>query len=320
MSPGRKPLRFGVFPLGIAGTPDGLATGPLDDPDRIAGALEQLRGGGRPWLVRMYVVWTGPDSTARCLEELGRLAAHHWDLDVVLSYKDPTGDVDAWLGLVAETVTTWGNRLSTLQITGEANLTGGGDGDFPRVGEALVRGVIDAAAVKVDRGSTVEIGFAAAHDSQPESCFLWPQVRELGGSDFAAAVDYAGIDMYPDVFGPPMTLERLGGAVGLVLRVFRERVLEPIGIGLDVPVHVCENGWPTGSHRSAERQAACLETLVRSIDAVSAELNVTHWELFTLRDADSSKDDLFHQFGVLSDDYTPKPAFEQLAKLYSELG
>jgi len=127
------------------------------DPDRIAEALEQLRGGGRPWLVRMYVVWTGPDSAPRSLEELGRLAAHHWDLDIVLWYKDPTGDVDAWLGLVTEAVTNWGHRLSTLQITGEANLTGGGDGDFPRVGEALVRGVIDAAVVKADRGTTVEI-------------------------------------------------------------------------------------------------------------------------------------------------------------------
>ena len=36
-------------------------------------------------------------------------------------------------------------------------------------------------------------------------------------------------------------------------------------------------------------------------------------------DADSSKDDLFHQFGILKDDYTPKPAFDRLARLYSEL-
>jgi hypothetical protein len=105
--------------------------------------------------------------------------------------------------------------------------------------------------------------------------------------------------MYPDVFEPPKTLEQLSAAAGQALTSFRDRVLAPIGIGLDVPVHVCENGWPTGSRRSTERQVACVETLVRSIDAVAGELNVTHWELFTLRDAD---------------------AFERLTELYSELG
>jgi hypothetical protein len=49
------------------------------------------------------------------------------------------------------------------------------------------------------------------------------------------------------------------------------------------------------------------------------ELNVTHWELFTLRDADSTRDSLFHQFGVLRDDYSPKPAFERLRGLFREL-
>ena len=41
--------------------------------------------------------------------------------------------------------------------------------------------------------------------------------------------------------------------------------------------------------------------------------------LFTLRDADSSKDGMFHQFGVLRDDYSPKPAFERLRGLFREL-
>jgi hypothetical protein len=55
------------------------------------------------------------------------------------------------------------------------------------------------------------------------------------------------------------------------------------------------------------------------VHARREELNVTHWELFTLRDADSSRDSLFHQFGVLRDDYSPKPAFERLRGLFREL-
>ena len=46
---------------------------------------------------------------------------------------------------------------------------------------------------------------------------------------------------------------------------------------------------------------------------------MTHWQLFTLRDADSSKDDMFYRFGVLRDDYFPKPAFEVLRDLFAEL-
>ena len=43
------------------------------------------------------------------------------------------------------------------------------------------------------------------------------------------------------------------------------------------------------------------------------------YELFGLRDADSSKDDLFHQFGILRDDYTSKPAFTVYKDLIRQL-
>ena len=318
-----SPLRFGVFPLGVAGTPDGLASGAADDPELIAAALARLQGQGRPWLIRAYVVWTGRGSTRSCLDALRLWAAQPWDLDMVLCYRDPAGDVEGWLALVREAVATWGDRFSTVQVTSEANLAsapGAADGAFPRVAEALVGGVMAAAAAKRDCGATVEVGFAVAFAHRLEQSLLWPEVRRLGGAEFAAALDYVGIDMYPDVFGPPLALERLGGAASMVLRFFREQVLEPVGIGPSVAVHVCENGWPTGSRRSPQHQADALEALVRAVHAVRQELNVTHWELFTLRDADSTVDSLFYQFGILRDDYTPKPAFDRLAQLYHELG
>lgn len=100
-------LRFGVFPCGIAGTPDGLATGPPDDLDQITVALHELAGDKQPWLIRMYVVWTGAASTASCLRELGHIGALPWDLDVVLSYKD--GDVGAWVSFVRQVASEWGS-------------------------------------------------------------------------------------------------------------------------------------------------------------------------------------------------------------------
>jgi hypothetical protein len=50
---------------------------------------------------------------------------------------------------------------------------------------------------------------------------------------------------------------------------------------------------------------------------VAGELHVTHWELFTLRDTDSSGDDIFGHFGVLRDDYTPKAAYDVLRNVIS---
>jgi hypothetical protein len=125
--------------------------------------------------------------------------------------------------------------------------------------------------------------------------------------------------MYPDVFGPRIGLGRLPGAVGWLLRAFREQTLPIAGVPASTPVRICENGWPTGPDRPGDQQSRVLETVLRTVHDLRAELNITHWELFTLRDADSSKDDLFYRFGVLRDEYSPKPAFGVLRELIAEL-
>ena len=59
--------------------------------------------------------------------------------------------------------------------------------------------------------------------------------------------------------------------------------------------------------------------MLRAVHARRHELNVTHWELFALRDADSTRANPFHQFGIVRDDYSPKPAFERLRQTFAEL-
>jgi hypothetical protein len=66
-------------------------------------------------------------------------------------------------------------------------------------------------------------------------------------------------------------------------------------------------------------QAAVLDTVLRAVHDRRRELNVTHWELFALRDADSTRVNPFHQFGIVRDDYSPKPAFERLRRTCAEL-
>jgi hypothetical protein len=316
------PLVFGLFPLGLAGGPQGLASGPPDDIEQIGRAAARLQGDGPPLLVRMYVLWSGAASSAAAAAQVAELAAAPVSWDLVLAYRDANAQLGAWEEFVDGVVTDHGSQLAAIQVTGEANLTGvpaAADGAFPRATEALVRGVLAAAAAKRRSAATAAIGFAVTPEIDPASSTFWSAIAQLGGDQFAAAVDYAGLDMYPDVFGPRFALEQLDAAVQWLLRSFREQALPIAGIGPTVPIRICENGWPTGPDRGEAHQADVLETVIRAVHARKDELNVTHWELFTLRDADSSKDDIFHNFGVLHDDYSPKPAFERLCALFAEL-
>ncbi|WP_157570173.1 hypothetical protein [Microtetraspora malaysiensis] len=52
-----------------------------------------------------------------------------------------------------------------------------------------------------------------------------------------------------------------------------------------------------------------MATVVRAINGCRDEANVGGYPHFALRDADSSQPGLFHRFGLMSDDYTPKSAF-----------
>ncbi|MCM3273490.1 hypothetical protein [Paenibacillus elgii] len=102
--------------------------------------------------------------------------------------------------------------------------------------------------------------------------------------------------------------------------------LAAAGIPDSVPIRVTENGWPTGENpftrteRTYDQQAFVLETVIRTVYRLREEFHITHYELFGLRDADSSKPDLFHQLGIMRDDYSPKLAFSVVKRLIQELG
>jgi hypothetical protein len=91
------------------------------------------------------------------------------------------------------------------------------------------------------------------------------------------------------------------------------------GIPSSLPMHVSENGWPISPDRSYEQQAMAIEIIIHTINDYRGNYNITSYELFDLRDVDSSNPDLFYQFGLLRDDYTPKPAFEVYRLLIDEL-
>lgn len=300
--------------------PHGMASGPPDDYARLPGIIDELRG-ARTLLLRAYIPYTGEASVPVAMSLLKMFAASAAPWDVVLSFRFDGDDLSGWLQLIRQIVTRYGNALDTLQITGEPNLRGlpdAGDGSRPHVRRALREGILAAKSTARACGAKVSIGFNAVPTFDAADDF-WPTVRNFG-DDFRASLDYVGLDFYPDVFGDRIPPEHLSAAVENILRQFREHDLAAGGIPSTVPIRITENGWPTGPDRPYERQAAALDAIIRAVHAYRAEFNVTHYELFTLRDADSSNDNSFHQFGIMRDDYTPKPAFAMYQRLIQELG
>jgi len=108
-----------------------------------------------------------------------------------------------------------------------------------------------------------------------------------------------------------------------VLEAMRREWLPAAGIGPRVPIHIAENGWPTGPARSGERQSLVLETIIRTTYEARKGLNIERYTMFDLRDADSTKPevagDIFYHFGLTHDDYSPKPAYQSYRRLIQEL-
>ena len=321
-------LTFGIYPGGVAGTYTGLTEGPPDDPLQIKLALDRLQAEGRPLLVRVYKHFSRSSAGAGHGDppvDVTKYLSGGRQLDLVLCFRDSGEDLTEWLSFIRDSLRRYGRQLAKIQITEEPNLStapGSADGGFPHVRKALVRGVVAAKEESLRLGLDAQVGFNAVPSFNPADDF-WPGVAVLGQQTFVDALDYVGLDCFPDVFRPIRPdnyLENLRNAVAFLLTNFRRVNFAAGNIPDSVPIHITENGWPTGEGRTPEQQATVIETIVRAVNAQRTAFNVTHYELFALRDGNSANPDLFHQFGILRDDYTPKPAFETYRELIAELG
>ena len=241
-------------------------------------------------------------------------------VDLSLNFHDPGGDAEAWCSLIEQAVRGHGHAVGSIGVTNEANLSTipfAPDGAYPHALEALVDGLLAAAQAKRDTGATAALGFTAAGDAEahPGRDPFWGNVAQRGG---AALRIRPGLRRADDVSGwvrsaaacDPELVERTSA----MLTAYRAQLAEA-GVPESVPIRVSECGWPTGPGRSEADQAEALSAIVDTVASVRGELNVTHWALFTLRDADSSSPDPFGHFGVLRDDYSPKAAYHALRAL-----
>jgi len=327
-------MRFGTTPGVQTGQ---LGTGPApprtpEDPTRHLAALGQLRAEGSPFVLRLHrFFWSdGEAGVRRFLALADHYTAAGYLVELQLRYHPSPaqeGDIAAWTAFVRDVVRRFGAnpRVIAAQVTNEVNLAfspDSSDGSYCDAREALVQGVIAGKEEARRRGyHGLKIGFNWAYRSDPGSeASFWRSLRDLGGPPFVAALDWVGLDAYPGTLFPPVdTPGDEGDALVNAMSALRCYLRVP-GVPAWVPIHVEENGFPTGPARSEERQVIAMESMIGTLDEFRGTFNVTDYRWFNLRDGGSTSANFQTQYGLMRDDYSPKPAFARYARFVRERG
>jgi hypothetical protein len=317
----RHGLTFGIYPGSAAGD----VAGAPDRPGRINQALDQLQGpAGRSFAVRAYDLYVDPGDTAETgfLETpagYDRYLGRGRTLDLVVPYHSRSGDVPGYCAFIEGLIDRHGDRIVTLQVAEEPNVTDNPvlDGAYPGITDALIEGVHAAKERARLRGHRhLKVGCNSSPLIGPSVSFFSDLVR-VGGEQFIRDLDYIGLDFFPDVFRP-IPADRLAPFVQSLLEAHRRDSLGPAGLG-HLPIIITEHGWPTSPGRTQERQAEVLSTVVEVVSRNAEALNLTGYIHHTLRDARSDDPGLMCHFGLMTDDYTPKPAFHTYRNLIDAL-
>jgi len=327
------PLVFGIYPGGAAGAvgPEGRTL--PEDPERRLARLEELRGPRRPFVLHLYDSFTTREDAqavpAGLAAEIESYLAHGFQIELVLTYRPAAaaGDVPGFVDFVRARVRQLGPHagVTGLQVTNEVNVAGApaaADGAYRGARDALVQGVIAAKAEARAGGfDQLSIGFNWAYQLGPAEDRFWKGLGQAGGKRFADAVDWVGLDIYPGTWGPPLRGVTLAAgarrATREALGKLRHHFLPLAGLE-HARLHVAEVGYPTGPRRSARKQERVLRATVKAVSEARAEFNVTDFRWFDLRDADSSSRSFESRYGLLHDDYRPKPAFHAYRKLIAK--
>lgn len=336
---GAPTVTFGIYPGGAAGTVG--PSGPIkpEDPALRLAALKQLRPPGRPFVLHLYVGYSGPGGYS-AQEQIGEQVAAYgqagFQTEVALCYRPTDGgseaDVAGFVAFVRAAVRSLGRDrgLVSVQVTNEANVGGSpntSDGYYKDAEDALIRGVIAAhGVVRAEHFSHVQVGFNWAYSTDGHEDAFWSYLRRVGGRPFLDALDWVGLDAYPFTWNSataPSSPQALAtGTTSFMdgaLKRLRSTYLPLAGISHSVPLRITENGYPTGPGRTEAMQVTVMRASVNAVYHARRKYNVTGYRWFDLRDADSSSSSFESQYGIMHDDYSPKPAFAVYHQLVAEL-
>ncbi|WP_331721273.1 hypothetical protein [Streptomyces sp. NBC_00212] len=306
-----RPLAMGIYPGGYAG--GGSLNPAPDKPAKIIQALNTLQA-GPGFLVREYVDYNGKSTDGTDSKQYQGYLGHGRRMDLVLSYPGQNTPLDGWLQYVRNEVRFAGPFSASISMGVDVNISAAKD---PSVVPAVVAGVEAAKDEARKLGLTgLKLGFDEAAIGRADTSF-WQSVATAGDDRLRDALDYVGIELYPDVFYS--TPGDLGDQAVHTINIVRQQEMPIAGLSHRVAIHVSENGWDTLSPRTEAQQSNALKSELAAINANRGRVNVTSYEYFDLRDDTSSSTNLFDHFGLLHDNYTPKPAFQTYRTLIRAL-
>jgi hypothetical protein len=317
------PLRFGVYPWAAPGAVGDVAAQLPDVPDKALAAVQQLAG-GHPLTVHLYGDYTGTgDAAAQALLSDARWWSDNGlQVEMVLRYRPASPSVasgyGAWVGSVAGRLAQLPGLVS-LQIGNEANNTSSpaaGDGAYPGAVAAIAHAV-PVARQALDAAGRQDVGVGinwAAGESPCGGAAFWIALRRAGGPALASSLGWVGVDVYPGTWSGPSpnvipTADAISRTVVDSLRCLRDQHMTAAGLSPSTSITVSETGYPTDAARSPQLQASVLRETVATVQSVRARFGIDALNWFSLRDGNTASGQLQNGYGLLRDDYAPKPAF-----------
>lgn len=326
-------LRFGIYPWGAAGAVGSIAPSVPDNADQSLRAVQQLRG-THPLVVHIYGDYTGISTTSgdNLISEATWWSANGLQIAAVLRYRP--ADASKAAGYVAW-VQSMTHRLAALpgtvsiQIANEPNnpSAGAGDGSYPGVITAIATAVPAARNQLIaDSRSSILVGFNWAAGTSPTTTEpMWAALKQAGGTAFTQAVGFVAVNVYPGTWSPPAadsvpTATQIDATLRTTLNALRNQHMPAAGIGTTAAIVVGETGYPTTPTRTEATQDMVLNTTVSTIDATRTTYGTTDLYWFALRDGNTSSGQLENGYGLLHDNYTPKPAYTSLQQAIATVG
>jgi hypothetical protein len=327
-------LRFGIYPWGAPGAESQVAAQLADDPAKALAAVKALQG-GRSMVVHLYGQYTGADPTEAdaLLSDATWWSENGVSVEMVLRYRPASAALGAgyapWVAAVSARLAAIPGVVA-IQVGNEANNTGSaaaGDGAYPGAVQALASAIPAARQAVLAAGRPdIRIGFNWAAGWSP--CTPDPMFAQLlrdGGSAFVNAVSFVGIDIYPGTWSDPSpsafpTPALISGSVTSGLGCLRTIQMPAAGLSRAVTITVAETGWPTDASRSEQTQVAVLRSIIAAVRGVSATYGVSDLRWFDLRDANTASGQLENGYGLMHDDYSPKPAFAAYQEIIASSG
>lgn len=325
-------VRFGITPAGVAGAlgpPVAVTPGTRE---QTLSALRKLRTPGSPFVLRLNrFFWSlRQQGFRKFLRRATGYTRRGYLVELQLRYhpdERQEGRIGRWVRFVRNVTRAFGRnpRVVGLQVANEVNfypfVPDASDSAYEGAREALVRGVVAADRVARRHGyEQLEIGFNWAYRTDPDrERSFWEALRD-GGPRFRAAVEWVGLDAYPGTVFPPAEApgDERDGIVAAMSQL-RQCFMPIARLGPRVPIHVEENGWPTGPGRSEASQEIALRAMVGAVHEFRGTYNVTDYRWFDLRDHNTASQNFQQHYGLLRDDYSAKLAFGAYRELVRRL-